>query len=448
MEDITFSLFKGYADTLPADATLSEIIRMIRQDPTVKLHTLKHRYYASQGNAAAADKEKSSCPCFSVAVRFQGGKRKRHICGWTSVGLVDIDHLEKAALPELLKRIVADPHTLLTYTTISGAGIRILYRMEHDENTLQRAVASPLDENAYLASEAQYRATFLLANDYYARLLGVECDLKCKNSTRLCGLAHDPELFFNPDALPFRAEVVPKIRKRMRNYRLERAVTTARKELEAQGVTYEPHQHNDYIMRMGYLLNRYGIDQDQATEWALNTFTGYDGDIAGIFRSCYLQTEEFGTLSPSTGKDNARQPLAGVAEIEDFLCGQGSFRRNVITGKYEVDFTRENREEDFREVDDHIVNSLWARMSKTNSRVRISDLRNVLESEFVADYNPFQLYFDGLDPWDGQTDYIGELADTLHTVQGPEDCRKYLKKWLVGCVAALFDRRPPTRQPG
>ena len=75
MEDITFSLFKGYADTLPAEATLSEIIRMIRQDPTVKLHTLKHRYYASQGNAAAADKEKSSCPCFSVAVRFQGGKR-------------------------------------------------------------------------------------------------------------------------------------------------------------------------------------------------------------------------------------------------------------------------------------------------------------------------------------------------------------------------------------
>lgn len=42
MEDITFSLFKGYADTLPAEATLSEIIRMIRQDPTVKLHTLKH----------------------------------------------------------------------------------------------------------------------------------------------------------------------------------------------------------------------------------------------------------------------------------------------------------------------------------------------------------------------------------------------------------------------
>lgn len=59
---------------------------------------------------------------------------------------MDIDHLEKAALPELLKRIVADPHTLLTYTTISGAGIRILYRMEHDENILQKSVASPLDE--------------------------------------------------------------------------------------------------------------------------------------------------------------------------------------------------------------------------------------------------------------------------------------------------------------
>lgn len=62
MEDITFSLFKGYADTLPAEATLSEIIRMIRQDPTVKLHTLKHRYYASQGNAAAADSKHPLLP--------------------------------------------------------------------------------------------------------------------------------------------------------------------------------------------------------------------------------------------------------------------------------------------------------------------------------------------------------------------------------------------------
>lgn len=440
MKDTVFSLFKGYADTLPVDTTLSEIIRMIRQDPAVKEHTLKHRYYASQGNAAAAEREKSSCPCFSVAVRFQGGKKKKHICGWTSVGLVDIDHLEKAALPELLKQITADPHTLLAYTTISGAGIRILYRMEHDENILQETVPTPPDEKTYLASEAHYRAAFLLANDHYARLLGVECDLKCKNSTRVCGLAHDPELFFNPDALPFRAEVVPKVRKRTRNYLLERAVTTARKELKVQGVNYEPHQHNDYIMRMGYLLNRYGVDQDQATEWALKTFADYDGDVAGIFRSCYLQKEEFATLSPTTGKENVRQPLASVTDIEEFLGSQGSFRRNVITGKYEVDFTRENREEDFREVDDHIVNSLWARMSKTSNRVRISDLRYVLESEFVADYNPFQLYFDGLDPWDGETDYIGELADTLHTVQGPEDCRKYLKKWLVGCVAALFDR--------
>ena len=42
MEDITFSLFKGYADTLPADATLSEIIRMIRQDPAVKAVSYTH----------------------------------------------------------------------------------------------------------------------------------------------------------------------------------------------------------------------------------------------------------------------------------------------------------------------------------------------------------------------------------------------------------------------
>ena len=181
MEANTFSLFKGYADTLPADATLSEIIRMIRQDPTVKLHTLKHRYYASQGNAAAADKEKSSCPCFSVAVRFQGGKRKRHICGWTSVGLVDIDHLASSAEAAAWRDRLADDPLLrpdLAFVSPSGTGVKLFlsYRLAPDD----------------VLAEAFGRA-MRAAWDYLELTYGLQPDQANKDLCRACLLAHDAD---------------------------------------------------------------------------------------------------------------------------------------------------------------------------------------------------------------------------------------------------------------
>ena len=42
--------------------------------------TEKHRYYLQQDLRRDADREKSGCPCFAVAVCFEGGKTREHIC--------------------------------------------------------------------------------------------------------------------------------------------------------------------------------------------------------------------------------------------------------------------------------------------------------------------------------------------------------------------------------
>lgn len=358
MKETSISLFKGYSDTHPQDSTLQEIVNLIRNDALVRDRTEKHRYYSHNGQKAAAAWEKAACPCFAVAVCFGGGKQAENITGWTSLALADIDHIDADRLPELIGRVRADKHTLLSYTTISGTGLRIIYRTD--------CLTTTPEKNRKL-----YSKIFEQGNRYYADLLGCECDLKCKNITRLSGLAHDPDVYFNPDAAAMPVELKGDKKEQpakpsIRNRRLEKAVAAAAGELAEQGIVYEAHQRNQYIMRMGYLLNAYGVAQASATGWAVKRFADYDGDVAAVFRSCYQHTEEHGRrpLQGRTPNAGGNDGFASVEDIERFLDTQARFRYNEATGKCETAVAgTDGAEGEYTEIDDRFVNTLWSRMS-------------------------------------------------------------------------------------
>lgn len=435
MKDITISLFKGYSDTQPTESTLQKVVELIKANTLIGDHTEKYHYYMSQGQNAVAAQEKASCPCFAVAVQFKGGKQKGNISSWTRLCLADIDHVPADRLPELLERVQADPHTLLAYTTISSVGIRVIFRID--------CMTDEHEKNLKL-----YPKAFQQTNNYYARLLDCECDLKCKNVTRLSGLAHDPDVFFNPKAQTFHIELESKKKeipagKPTPNKRLKKAVAAATKEMEDEGVAYVEHHHNEYIMRMGYLLNAYGVAQKVATEWAVSEFADYDGDVASIFTSCYQNTGEHSTRSLSgnskTTSDN--ENFAGVKEIETFLGTQARFRHNVITGRCEAAKFNNDKTDEYTEIDDRFVNSLWCRMSKEVKPTRVYDIRNILSSEYATLFNPFVEHFKALKPWDGVTDYIGELAATVHVKGQQTIFTEYFRKWFIGVVVSLLDKQ-------
>lgn len=218
------------------------------------------------------------------------------------------------------------------------------------------------------------------------------------------------------------------------------------RELKQAGVVYEAHHRNDYIMRTGYLLNEYGIPMEEALQWAEGRFADYKGDVASIFRSCYADSTKFDTRVPVRGRGRkegteAVKRMATVHDIEQFLDTQGVFRHNVITGKYEMRPKECDEDAPFMEVTDRMVNTLWSRMCKEGENLRLSDLRNVLESEYVEDYNPFVHYFNYLPAWDGKTDYIGKLADMVEVCGNQEHFRKCFRKWLVAAVASILDPR-------
>ena len=432
MKNYSLSLFQGYTDLCPTNATLDELAERIRTDERLKAVTEQHREHLKAHQLRGASYTKAACPCFAVSVHFNGGKRKEHIDRWTHLCMADFDHIDPARMADCLRLAGEDPHTLLAYTTISGQGLRIVAAYEAAEGF------SPRSE------QELHVLAFGLMNGHYAQLIGHPYDEKCKNSTRLSGLAYDPEAVYRPEAAAFVIEEpLPELhpaRLKAQRMKLLRLVRYAERALADEGVAYTEHHHNEYIMRMGYLLNAYGAEQEAATQWAVERFADYDGDVAGIFRSCYQQTAEHGTRPPRpAGKRAKRSSSPGkvtVDDIEAFLQKQGRFRKNTVTGKYE--FAPEGTEK-FDNLTDREVNSLWRRLCKEGGSARKQDVQNVIESDFVELYNPFREYLEGLPEWDGTTDYIGELAAQVHIKEDGSLFAALFKKWLVAMLAALTD---------
>ena len=155
------SLFNGFADKNPKPITIHEVVEIIRADQRLQVLTENHRRYRTAGDTARAEAEKQHMPCYSVAVLFSGGKQQKHIVGYTGLSIVDIDHVPRERMAEVLAMVRNDPHTLLAYTTISGEGVRVLarYALNDDENVdvdlpsgrqLSSSLTSTLYKTAFL----------------------------------------------------------------------------------------------------------------------------------------------------------------------------------------------------------------------------------------------------------------------------------------------------------
>lgn len=142
-------------------------------------------------------------------------------------------------------------------------------------------------------------------------------------------------------------------------------------------------------------------------------------------------------------KPNWTEMYASVDEIKDFLGNRIFLRHNVITRRVEYrmpsSFTQDFQP-DWQPIDDRIVNSLWARLSR-DRRARVQDLYRVIESDYVPDFNPFTSYLEQLPPWDGSNNIL--VLSLSVKVKGDADQQmlffNYLRKWLVGMVAGWID---------
>ncbi len=456
------SLFYGMASKRPIPSTLENVVELIQKDANLASLTQAYRLTGDKQHKHAAI-------LFAVACTFEGGKGIANIRQVTLLSLVDFDHVE--VTEELLTKVRLDPHTLLCYITMSGKGLRVIYRYDSSEEAY----------NTY------YLKAFTMGNDYYERLTGKEADPQCKNITRLSGLAYDPNVYYNPAAIAFTAEEIngfhaANIKKGQHQKKQERInayfTNIIQPKLQSDGIKYEPGNHNDYVMRVGYMLAKKRYAKADAIEWAVKKFPDYNG-VEQVFKSCYQNTLRPNSANNSgvgngNGGGSGGNRFASVDEIKDFLDGHIRLRYNLITLRYECLVSEERRvkseesscksEERWQILLDRNVNSLWSIMSST-TKVSKQDMLNVIESDYTPAFHPLREYLESLPPWhEGDPDYIAELASTVRVkgesltkAPSPEDqenclslrpandvsslfpLHSSLKKWLVGMVAGWID---------
>ena len=428
---MNISIFKNMTSKLPLLGVLEGVANLIRSDEHLRAFTAAYR---QSGNK----QYKLECPLFAVAVLFEGGKGQDNIKQPTGLSLVDFDHIVQPAasmdntskeaislkIQEMKQKIIADPHTLMCYTTISGNGLRVIYRYELPQ---------------------EYLAAFYAGNAYYEKLLGIKADPQCKNITRLSGLAHDPEVFLRPlgEVKMFTSEEITAAaathaKQSKEDKQMQRIQTyydtLIAPQLAKAGIKFEPGSHNEYVMRVGYKIAERRFAKKVAIRWAKKLFAAYD-DTEQVFNSCFDNANK-GTQE---GKHKLDHRTATVDEIKSFLDGHVKLRYNEITARVEY----LNEEGAWLPINDRKVNSLWAEMSLA-TRVNKQDFYTIIDSDYVPAFNPFHDYFEQLmKHMDAEQvmkqDPIQQLANTIRVAGGEEEQARwalYLKKWIVGMVAS------------
>ena len=468
------SSFENFTSKRPVSLTLDAIANFMRCDQRLESLTKAYRQTGSKHI-------KMETPLFAVACFFDGGKGKENIKGLTGLSMVDFDHisptgpLKEEELSALRSKIAGDPHTVMCYTTISGNGLRIIFRYEQPQSKTD-GVGDHVFE--------QYKAAFYAGNAYYEKLLGMKADMQCKNITRLSGIAHDPDVFFrDPDkaeafTLDEVAAAASQHAKESKEEKQMQRIQTYYDSLVApmlarKGYKFQPSCHNDYVMRVGYMLAERRFSKKVVVRWALRMFGADYSGTEQVINSCFASSSSRGRDGGRAGKGDAN--TASVDEIKAFLDGRVRLRYNVITSRVECLLTGENTnltndtnnslEENtnnslgglntnltndtnnslevntnptcpqWQPISDRIVNTLWSQMSSV-MRVNIQDIYRVIESDYVPAFNPFVEYLESLPEWhEGDHDYIADLAATVK-IKGEQE-----HKESPGAYSSLFTLR-------
>lgn len=477
------SIFHDMTCKLPLPGLLEGVANLIRSDEKLAVFTRSYRQTGSKTF-------KNESQLFAVPCLFEGGKGRSNIRQLTGMSLVDFDHVfptdstdNSNALRELKAKIIADPHTLMSYITMSGNGLRVIFTYE----IAPEFSGVPKDEEEVKKFEAYYQQAFYAGNAYYEKLLGAKADMQCKNITRLSGLAHDPDVFLRPEAevVPFTAEEIStaaaayaKLSKEDKQMQRIQTYfdTLIAPQLAKAKIEFRSGSHNEYVMRVGYKLAERRFSKKVALRWAMLKFGKDYPDTEQVINSCFANASPHGKQGGGGNRGDSK--TASVDEIKSFLDGHVSLRFNEITSRVEYELPTDNTDAHrFIPVNDRIVNSLWSQMS-TITRVNIQDMYRVIESDYVPIFNPFKEYLKSLPqitqtstdngsdetesckpvalqqqnlcksvrsvgeknhPSVGEKDYIRELAQTVRVKGGEQEqmlWHLYLKKWLVGMVAS------------
>lgn len=203
---------------------------------------------------------------------------------------------------------------------------------------------------------------------------------------------------------------------------------------------FESHRHNEYVSTFGYLCVRYGINLQEAFDYADSHFSAEYPDTMSVMKSCYHHKERLGTWH-FFRKGESYKGQSSIKMVKQWILSRYQAQRNLVTGRHQITSRLVDKPKylSWVNLDDDILNSLWLEMEEDGLHFSLPKLFSLIHSDFAEKCDPLKEYLQNLPNWDG-FDYIGELADRIHIIpekgyyHDQSTFRKYLRKWIVAMV--------------
>ena len=119
-------------------------------------------------------------------------------------------------------------------------------------------------------------------------------------------------------------------------------------------------------------------------------------------------------------------------QLPEFLNRRYDIRYNTMTETTEFRI-RNSFDFNYREMTKRDRNTICHEAAKEGIEAFISEINGLIDSTFVRQYNPMTDYLNSLEQWDGQTDYIGRLADRVKC-DHPQ-WKSLFRLWFLSMVA-------------
>ena len=429
----------------PVSTEISAIVEQMRSQTTkevaarIAATALQQRLAIQQGAPRFHLKDSDRLPYLVFSTTFGKSGLSKPI-GFTGLVMLNIpcpQGIQQVA--EMRRRVSQIPYTQLAFAGVSGVTLKVVVRCDYKK-------PAKLDQDDYLS---YLRDAHESAARLYTSL--AMCDLLVgeQTVTRGCRMSYDPQLHYNPNALPMpvvRAETpdplqpyegtkaddqgcviwYPDYEERER-IEMEFQVCLS-KAIDACGDNAE-----QCLMTLAGYCQKAGLAEEGCivrAQW-MAPFKSLDKDvIRRAFRNTYKKPYNGKVFSQMNEKERI------MRSIEDFLSRRYELRYNLVKGITEF---RPNdlRFKQWKPLTDREMKSLVVEEMKEGGESWMNDIRTYIESAHIRDYNPIHEFLAGCGNWDGKHDYIEDFARRLPTNYA--DWPKYFHRWFLAMVAQALN---------
>ena len=394
IKDTKISLFKSITEVNPKNISLEDLLRMIR-DGELKAEIELLRQTT---NPADKDRIKKNLPGVTVSGLFKDGRKAGNLETYSGLMQIDFDKLDN---PEAdFKELIKDPYTLSAFISPSGNGLKLIVRVA--------------------GTEKEHKGNFGGLADYYLKRYGLVADPACKDVSRLMFLNCDPEIYFNPDSLPWSQETA-------KNEKFENILNYIKRNVEFKSGT-----RNEFIFKLALECSAKKMNCEFVNSECLKRFLSDDFtefEISNTVKSAY-------SYPANAPKSDYGRKTTKLSIIEDRISEWYELRLNEIANR--IEYRIQGSKDPYKELNE---NSLWRKLAFENIDVPITKLANLLRSDFVETYHPFLEYFTQLEKYDENTepDYIQDLCMFIKT-KDQERFNRHFRKMLVRTIACAIDK--------